>query len=58
VHNGKGIQENMLLHQSPSEVLNWMQSAWSNPQEIPEGFNWLGVAEGAGTKANLNADLE
>ncbi len=53
----KGRQENVLLHQSPSEVLNWMQSAWSNPQVIREGFNWLGVAEGVGTKANLNADL-
>jgi hypothetical protein len=54
----KGQRENILLHQSPGEVLNWMQSVWSNLREIPEGFNWLGVAEVAGTKANLNADLK
>lgn len=53
----KGRQENVLLHQSPGEVLNWIQSAWSDPRVIPEGFNWLGVAEVASTKANLNADL-
>jgi hypothetical protein len=54
----KGQQENLLLHQSPSEVLNWLRSAWSDPRIMPEGFNWLGLAEGAGTKANLNADLQ
>jgi hypothetical protein len=53
----KGQQESLLLHQSPNEVLNWIQSAWSDPRVIPEGFNWLGVAEVASTKANLNADL-
>ena len=53
----RGQQENELLHQSPGEVLNWMRSAWSNPQQVPEGFNWLGVAEGAGAQANLSADL-
>src|SRR5262245_55071631 len=54
----KGQQESLLLRQSASEVLHWLQSAWSDPQMIPERFNWLGVAEGAGTKANLSADLE
>jgi len=54
----KGQRESLLLDQPPGEVLQWLQSVWSDPRMMPERFNWLGVAEVAGTKANFNADLE
>ena len=51
-------QEQTLLKQLPQDVLDWIQRAWSGQYEVPETFNWLGVAEVAGTMANLHADIE
>ncbi len=51
-------QEQTLLKQSPQDVLAWIQRAWSGQIEVPENFNWLGIAESAGTTANLHADIQ
>ena len=42
-------QEQTLLKQLPQDVLDWIQRAWSGQYEVPENFNWLGIAEAAGT---------
>lgn len=55
--SGASQHEQTLLKQSPDEILRWLEWVWSNQQALPTGFNWLGVAETAGTRANLYNDV-
>ena len=47
-----------LLQQSPTYIEEWLKYVWAGEQVIPEPFNWLGLAEAAGTKANLYRSVE
>ena len=48
---------NQLLKQDPSQVEAWMQRVRSGQEKAPEGFNWLGLAEGAAFNARTETDL-
>lgn len=36
---------NWLLEQDPRLVLRWLYEAWEGTRQVPEGFNWVGLAE-------------
>lgn len=42
---------NRLLQQEPTQVYAWIQDAWEGSEKVPEGFNWLGLAEVATSNA-------
>jgi hypothetical protein len=56
--SGASQQEQILLQQPPSEILKWLERAWSDQQILPAGSNWLGLAETAGTRANARGDVQ
>ena len=56
--SGVSQQEQNLLQQPPGEILKWLERAWSDQQILPAGFNWLGLAETAGTRANARSDVQ
>src|SRR5579875_1936127 len=47
---------NHLLIQQPEEVYKWLQKAISGLLQVPEDFNWLGLAEGVVSTAEATAD--
>ncbi len=42
---------NILLQQNAEQVQSWLRSVWAEQQQVPEKFNWLGLAEGAAFNA-------
>ena len=48
---------NQLLQRKPSQVEAWLQRVRSGQEKVPEGFNWLGLAEGAAFNARSETDL-
>jgi hypothetical protein len=48
---------NQLLQQKPAQVEAWLQNVRSGQENMPEGFNWLGLAESAAFNARSEADL-
>jgi len=42
---------NELVRQDASDVKNWLKRIWSKQEEVPEDFNWLGLAEAAAFNA-------
>ena len=51
-------QEQAVLQQSPGEILEWLNRVWSAQHAVTADFNWLGLAETAGTRANLHGDVQ
>ncbi|MGV0103673.1 DUF1822 domain-containing protein [Nostoc sp. DSM 114160] len=35
----------VLLQKEPEQVQAWLRMVWAEPQQVPEKFNWLGLAE-------------
>ncbi len=42
---------NYLLHQKPEDIREWIQGSMDSSMLAPENFNWLGLAQGATSKA-------
>lgn len=40
-----------LLHQKPEDIREWIQGSMDSSMLTPENFNWLGLAQGATSKA-------
>ncbi|KAF3885147.1 MULTISPECIES: hypothetical protein [Nostocales] len=45
---------NQLLQKDASDVLAWLKDIWSGQLKAPKDFNWLGLAQAAGTTASYN----
>lgn len=41
----------VLIQQNSAQVQSWLRDVWTEPQQVPEKFNWLGLAEVSTSKA-------
>lgn len=48
---------NDLLQQDATQVQAWLNSVWAGQQQVPEGFHWHGLAEGAAFRARGESNL-
>jgi hypothetical protein len=35
----------ILLQKNAEQVQSWLKIVWSEQQQVPENFNWLGLAQ-------------
>ncbi|WP_448269855.1 hypothetical protein [Nostoc sp. DSM 114159] len=48
----------VLLQKEPEQVQAWLRMVWAEPQQVPEKFNWLGLAEVSTFRAQELANEE
>src|SRR5438874_1213264 len=46
-----------LLEQDPASIYQWVRQVQAGQESVPEGFNWLGLAEVATSRASLEPHL-
>ncbi|MEH2176877.1 MAG: hypothetical protein V7K45_29235 [Nostoc sp.] len=48
----------VLLQQDPEHIQTWLRMVWAEQQQVPEKFNWLGLAEVSTFRAQELANEE
>ncbi|WP_335017143.1 hypothetical protein [Nostoc sp.] len=48
----------VLLQKDPEQVRTWLRMVWAEQQQVPEKFNWLGLAEVSTFRAQELANEE
>jgi hypothetical protein len=48
----------VLLQKDPEQVQTWLRMVWAEQQQVPEKFNWLGLAEVSTSKTQELANEE